>query len=180
MDKNFYKKIRKLNRSNKWKSQLSKFKNCTLSFIALVGFQQIAMAQTPCIPSYDYNCGSGDRISNVTLQGESVLLDNSTQCSTGGYGDYTSMNAPDLAPGMSYDISVTTDYASPTFEDVRIWIDYNDDGVFDSSEEIGNSNGNGMGSGTVTYNFSVPTTVNPGIPTNFVTFFLSHFNIFSS
>src|SRR5690554_1248574 len=162
MDKNFYKKIRKLNRSNKWKSQLSKFKNCTLSFIALVGFQQIAMAQTPCIPSYSTGCNLGDRISNVTLQGEFVLLNNSTQCSTNGYGDYTSMNAPDLAPGMSYDISVTTDYGSPTFEDVRIWIDYNDDGVFDSSEEIGNSNGNGMGSGTVTYNFSVPTTVSPG------------------
>src|SRR5690606_34835613 len=65
-----------------------------------------------CTPTYTYDCTSGDDLSNVTLTGESVALNNSTVCN-GGYNDYTDLAAPDLAPGETYTLSASTTYSSP-------------------------------------------------------------------
>ena len=125
-----------------------------LSFVSL----NKAQAQTYCTPVYgSVACIAGMTLTNVTLAGESVTLNNTTTCSANGYGDYTAMNKPNLMQGQSYSISVSTTYAIPDYCNVRIWIDYNNDGTFSSSEEIASSNGNGIAlSGTSTYSFTVP------------------------
>lgn len=116
-----------------------------------------------CIPTYTSGCFDDDVISNVSLNGVSVNLNNSTGCSTGAYGDYTNLPAADLLPGGNYIISVGTAYLWPEDEDVRIWIDYNENGVFEASEEIGNTMGNGLGAnGSSDFYFTVPTNVTPG------------------
>lgn len=117
-----------------------------------------------CTPVYVYGCSDDDVISNVSLNGETVNLNNSTGCSANAYGDYTNLTAPDLLPGENYIISVSTIYIWPEDEDVRIWIDYNENGVFEASEEIGNTMGNGfnMATGTNDFYFTVPTNVTPG------------------
>ena len=115
-----------------------------------------------CLPSYTYDCGSGDLISNVSLTGESVAIDNTTDCSPAGYGDYTDMPAPDLAPGETYGLSVSTTYGSPTYEQVRAWIDYNLNGVFDADEMIAASAGAGLPDGSSTFNFTVAEGLVPG------------------
>lgn len=116
-----------------------------------------------CIPTYNTACDVGDDISNVKLEGESITLNNPTGCSPAGYGDYTSMAAPDLAPGNSYDLKVSTSYGSPNYEDVKAWIDYNLNGTFEPGEEIANTNGNGLSaSGTSTFNFTVPNNTAAG------------------
>src|SRR5690606_30938094 len=98
------------------------------------------------------------------LAGETVSLNNSGLCSANGYGDYTNLNHPDLIQGQSYSISVSTGYAIPDFCNVRIWIDYNNDGTFSNSEEIASTNGNGLSvSGTSTFTFTVPFSATAGL-----------------
>ncbi|MCO5267674.1 MAG: GEVED domain-containing protein [Brumimicrobium sp.] len=131
--------------------------------LSLVGFN--VNAQTYCTPTYSSGCSGGDDINLVSLQGASITLNNPSGCSTGSYMDNTggSLDVPDLVPGLSYDLTVGTGYSSPQFEEVRAWIDYDDDGTFDSSEEIANTNGLGMNSNTETFNFTVPVTAIPGV-----------------
>src|SRR5690554_4248682 len=116
-----------------------------------------------CTPTYTYGCGSGDLISNVSLSGESISIDNTTTCSPGAYGDYTtSQPNPDLAPGETYSISVSTTYGSPSFEDVYAWIDYNQNGVFEPGELIATTGTDGLPpSGTQAFDFTVPGDLAP-------------------
>ncbi len=109
-----------------------------------------------CTPTYSTGCSAGDRISNVSLSGTTINLNNDSECSENAYGDYTSLDAPNLAPGTQYTINISTDYGSPTSEDVRAWIDYNANGLFEDSEEIAFTNGDGMGEGTYSEDFIVP------------------------
>src|SRR5690625_206960 len=116
-----------------------------------------------CIPTYSTGCSSNDRISNVTLTGESNTINNDSGCSPNAYGDYTDLTPADLAPGETYTLSVSTDYSFPSSEDVRAWIDFNGNGVFEDDEEIANTNGSGLpGSGTGDFEFSVPENTEPG------------------
>lgn len=118
---------------------------------------------TYCIPTYEAGCGSGDRITNVSLSGESVTLDNDSGCSENAYGDFSSdLPMPDLASGETYTLSVSTDIGFPSQQQVRAWIDYNDDGEFSEDEEIANTEGYGLGTGTEAFDFVVPEDVTPG------------------
>ncbi|HRP88539.1 MAG TPA: GEVED domain-containing protein [Edaphocola sp.] len=119
--------------------------------------------QCYCTPIYTTNCAVGDDISNVTLTGVTTNINNSTGCSTNGYGDYTTTVAPaDLNPGDSFDLKVSTSYGSPTSEKATAWIDYNQNGVFDANEVIFNTP-NGLASGGTTQTFLVPATQAAGL-----------------
>ena len=123
-----------------------------------------AYGQTYCTPSYSTACSVGDLISNVTLNGETVNLNNGTACSSGGYGDYTNLNHPDLIQGNGYTVTVGTTY-TPGYENVRIWIDYDNDGTFSNSEEIGaalSSYPGGIGAATP-FSFTVPPNASTGM-----------------
>ena len=128
------------------------------------GFNFLSVGDaTYCIPTYQAGCGSGDRIINVSLSGESSNLDNDSSCSPNGYGDFTNdVSRPDLASGETYTLSVSTDIGFPSQEQVRAWIDYNEDGLFSDDEEIANTQGYGLGTGTGIFDFTVPGDVDPG------------------
>src|SRR5699024_5645495 len=117
-----------------------------------------------CTPVYSTGCSSGDKISNVSLTGESESLNNNSGCSTDDYGDYTDdsdVAVPDMAPGETYTLSVSTDYSAPSSESFRAWIDYDENGLFDDDEEIAYVQGMD-GSGTSEVEFTVPEQVEPG------------------
>lgn len=104
-----------------------------------------------CMPALD--CTDGDLISNVSFAG----INNTTACSTGGYGDYTAMTNSDvLMAGQSYPISVTVGNGWP-YENVSVWVDWNNDENFDTTEwtHIGNANGNPTGL-VINGNLSIP------------------------
>src|SRR5690554_2874928 len=113
-----------------------------------------------CIPEILYGCGY-DHISNVTLVGETNTLDNDSECIDDGYGDYTELTPPDLLPGETYTIEVTSGGYGPG-NDARAWIDYNNNGTFEAAEEIAHTNGYGLGFGATPFEFTVPEDVAPG------------------
>lgn len=101
-----------------------------------------------CVPTTTSGCTDGDVIARVTLN----TLDNNsgTGCPSGllGYSDYTTdpLLTTTLQAGSSYGCTV---FAGQYSEGYAAWIDYNDNGVFETSERIGFSAGQVTGSGQV-------------------------------
>lgn len=133
-------------------------KSFLLAGFLTMGF--LASAQTYCVPGFSLGCSGGDVIDSFTIP--SAGFDHvNTGCSQGAYGDYTSMTI-NLNAGLSYDFSVKHGYSN---QNVRIWIDFNNDGTFDdtapelvaaaSSASVGGDN---ITSGIIT----IPATVTPG------------------
>ena len=82
-----------------------------------------------CEPEIPFNCTDGDLILNVTFES----INNTTDCSPGGYGDFTNLTAPGVYKGDTYPISVTVGDGW-TYESIGVWIDFNKNGLFDSLE----------------------------------------------
>lgn len=101
-----------------------------------------------CVPTTSSGCTDGDVIARVTLN----TLDNNsgTGCPSGllGYSDYTTdpLLTTTLQAGASYGCTV---FAGQYSEGYAAWIDYNDNGVFETTERIGFSAGQVAGSGQV-------------------------------
>ena len=108
-----------------------------------------------CIPP-NSDCTDSDVIERVRIS----TLDNSSACSTNGYGDYTaSVPAPEVFRGAANGIIVNVPTVWP--ETVTAWIDYNQNGQFEASEYtlVGNNNSGGQINGTI----NIPGTANLGI-----------------
>lgn len=98
-----------------------------------------------CFPELD--CTDGDLITTVEIP--SVSFTNTSTCGTDGYSDYTALPIAGIAAGSSTAINVTVG-SGFTSESVSVWIDYNDNGVFEASEftYIGTGSGSVV-SGTI-------------------------------
>ncbi len=79
---------------------------------------------TICLPESD--CSYGDGFTKVELHN----LNNNTNCSPNGYGDYTSMIAV-LEQGVSYDLILQSGYND---QHMNAWIDFNDNYTFELNE----------------------------------------------
>lgn len=124
-----------------------------------------------CTPAA--NTGGVRYISNVTLPGETVDINNNSG-DGGGYTDFTSLPAADLYKGNSYDLSIlidgnTTLNASNHRSGWVAFIDYDKDGIFSEGERIYRSGGTGGGEESdttfpfVARSFTVPATVTSGV-----------------
>jgi hypothetical protein len=81
---------------------------------------------TYCEPELD--CTDDDLITNVTFQ----EIDNDSECGENGYANYTSMVA-NVEAGGTYPINVTVG-AGWAYESVSVWIDYNNNYIFEENE----------------------------------------------
>ncbi len=106
-----------------------------------------------CNPSMD--CSFGDGFTNVTVSD----LNHDSECE--GYADFTAFSA-ELSPGGSYDFTVTTGYGD---QNVRVWIDFNDDGNFTNDETVVPNFVIAPGSAAGTYTETVTLTIPESIPT---------------
>lgn len=77
-----------------------------------------------CMPTG--NCSFGDGFQQFTL----ADIDNASDCE--GYGDFTDQST-ELVQGETYDLTVTTGYGD---QFVSVWVDFNDNFVFESDELI--------------------------------------------
>lgn len=77
-----------------------------------------------CEPLLDCSFGDGFKLFSVEE------INNVSDCE--GYADFTDLEAT-LNPGNTYSLTVTTGYGD---QNVRVWIDFNNDGTFDNSETV--------------------------------------------
>ena len=101
------------------------------------------------------DCTLADLISNVSFG----TLNNSSTCSANGYIDYTaSVAAPDLVQASSANLSVTV--GSGGLEYVAAWIDFNHNGIFETSEYTSLGSGTGV---TLVSTISIPDNIPSGL-----------------
>ncbi len=109
-----------------------------------------------CQPEAD--CSYGDGIQSLIL----AEISNSSGCDPDGYGDYTDLTAT-LDQGSSNDLTITTGYGS---QHVRVWVDLNDNFVFEPEEilisDFEIANGQGSGTYTETTNLDIPADAPAG------------------
>ncbi|WKW46340.1 GEVED domain-containing protein [Myroides sp. JBRI-B21084] len=104
----------------------------------------VSVAQNPitncyCIPTYTYACsGTGVNLNSVKIIGEgtSIISDLNTGCSAPNYQNRTSNFTPvNLLQDSKYEIQLNTNYTSASYVWASVWIDLNNDGVFDETSE---------------------------------------------
>ena len=133
-------------------------RNFLLVGFLIAGF--LSSAQTYCTPQFASGCNGGDMIDSFKIPGAGFDHSN-TGCSTNAYGDYTSMTI-NLNAGLSYDFSVKHNYSD---QNVRIWIDFNNDGTFDdvAPELVASASSTFVGGNNITSGLiAIPSTVTPG------------------
>lgn len=104
-----------------------------------------------CQPSAD--CTQGDGITRLELN----EIVNPTGCADNGYGDYTDMSTH-LWPDATDQLIITTNYGS---QYVKVWIDLNDNFIFENQEVIIDNFVIAPGEGGGTYTEWIPFPV-PG------------------
>lgn len=101
--------------------------------------------------------------SNVTYEWiDLVQLNtiNNVTTANGGYGNFTSLST-DLGRGTSYTIYFSAGFKSTKYTEYwYIWIDYDQDGTFESTELI--SSGSSSSASTLSKTFTVPSTATLG------------------
>ena len=109
---------------------------------------------TSCTPTTGANC-CGMGITNVQLNS----INNTTLDGSEGYKDFTCTTSTLLNVGAAYSISITT--GSNYSENVRAWIDYNNNGIYTAAENISSFN---TVFNTNISTFTVPTTATLNTP----------------
>ncbi|HMO63200.1 MAG TPA: GEVED domain-containing protein [Ferruginibacter sp.] len=113
--------------------------------------------QVYCTPPAT-NCSQNDDIRNVTF---GTLNNSSSFCNSAGYMDYAGLlPVPVLPIGQLQPISVQVGNGAGGFEYVGVWIDFNQDGVFDASEFTNVGFGNGS---VVNGNINIPASTVIGL-----------------
>ncbi len=133
-----------------------------------------AAVMVPMSAFLDCYCSSNpgstgdEEILNVTLG----TLDNTSDCSTTGigasilnqYSDYTDVAAPVLSRTVSYPLSLGIGTCGSNYDNMsKVFIDFNQDGTFDASEEAYAATASFNGPHTETGAITIPLTATLGI-----------------
>ncbi len=111
-----------------------------------------------CIPPTSGNACSAMWITNITTSGGVSDFNNNSACSNSSYTDFSgSDNASNSQLGTTT-VSFTSSGYAMAFS---VWIDFNDNGIFESSEQV-IANDNTAQALTFTDNFTVPFSATPG------------------
>ena len=97
-----------------------------------------------CTPNFGVGCISFDDINTFVLTGVSgtAIVDSNTGCSTNAYDNKISKSVTMVA-GNSYTGYVNSENPQP-YEHMQVFIDFNNDFSFSSSESVGGVNGIGI------------------------------------
>jgi PKD repeat protein len=91
----------------------------------------VAQSTGPC-------AATSSQCDEYIMQLELNTIDNSSNCSTGGYADYSSQSTS-LSKGSAYQVTVTPGIngaaGAYTDDEIAVWIDYNNDFDFDDAGE---------------------------------------------
>jgi len=125
--------------------------DCSASDSVIVNVNKIKVCKPYCVPVYSKGTTTGNYIQTIILN----TLNNSNSGYTGGpsYTDYSNTFETNLTVGKNY--GLTTVFGGSGSSYFAVWIDLNQDGVFDNSTE--RMFGNVAGAGTSTTYFSLPS-----------------------
>src|SRR6218665_3963862 len=108
------------------------------------------------------NIGFNDGITNVTLNGESQNINNTTTTAAGSeYTNYSSTIGADLARSKSYNLSFSVNTDGNYTQYQIAWIDWNQNKVFEASERLDLGTATNVSNGLSSacpYNFTVPAS----------------------
>ncbi|WP_313807532.1 GEVED domain-containing protein [Flavobacterium sp.] len=117
-----------------------------------------------CEPTYTSGKTDGDLISNIQILSTTLSNNSGTDPVNPAYTYFTGMPnyTTTLQAGNTYTVSVSVG----TFggQNVAVWIDYNDDGVFDTAERVGYTTTSIGANGTAT--FQIVLACNPPLGTH--------------
>lgn len=106
-----------------------------------------------CQPEADCSAGDGFYLFQLGT------IDNESECSPDGYGDFTYMST-ELANNSTQELIVTTHYGD---QYVKVWIDFNDNFVFENDEVIVNNAVIALGQGFGNFTKSIPFVIPDGV-----------------
>ncbi|WP_442787770.1 GEVED domain-containing protein [Flavobacterium suncheonense] len=117
-----------------------------------------------CDPIYTTGKTDGDLISNIEIIGTTLSNNTGADPVNPAFTYFTGMPnyTATLQAGNTYTVSVTV--GSYGGQNVAVWIDYNDDGTFDTSERVGYTTGSIAANGTAT--FQIVVACNPALGTH--------------
>jgi hypothetical protein len=135
------------------------------SLLFLVFFQIFSVKAQYCTPS-PTTTAEGE-ITNVVLMGATYGISNFTTCPTvAAFENYTSVDSANVIQGSSYTATITISPCGGFALDpgaCEAWIDWNQNGVYNTNESIGSWTGNIYSSNkTATFNFTVPVSASVG------------------
>ncbi|MEC3874408.1 GEVED domain-containing protein [Chryseobacterium salviniae] len=117
-----------------------------------------------CTPTYTTGKTDGDLISNVVISGTTLANNSGTDPVNPAYTYFTGQPnyTGQLQAGGTYNVTITVG----TFgsQNVAVWIDYNDNGVFETSERVGYTTTSIAANGTAT--FPITLACNPPLGTH--------------
>jgi len=115
-----------------------------------------AVLSTYCIPTYSSGTSAGDYITLVQLG----AINNATGASSSPYFTYYNSLSTDLTLGNAYTVTLSPGTYS-SGNNISVWIDYNQNGVFETAEKLGNVNAPPTPA-TSTISFTVPASATSG------------------
>jgi PKD repeat protein len=113
---------------------------------------------TPPPPPATYCTSGGNDASYEWIAKVEIGSFTNSTGTNGGYADFTSQEV-ELAPGQSYNITLTPGFGSSAYNEYwKIWIDFDNDTVFDSNELVYDAGS--MSQTAVTGSISIPSDAN--------------------
>ncbi|OFX46742.1 MAG: hypothetical protein A2046_01160, partial [Bacteroidetes bacterium GWA2_30_7] len=117
-----------------------------------------AITSCYCTPDQSYYACNYVWITNVITSGGVSDFNKTSSCESSSYSDFSGSNLASNSQLATTTMSFTSTGSAMAFS---VWIDYNDNGVFESSEQVISNNNSGYAY-TLTDNFTIPITANPG------------------
>lgn len=106
-----------------------------------------------------YCSTKGNNVNYEWIDNVAIGAISNTTSANNGYADFTSLTGN--LPYGSNTIVVSAGFSSSSYTEYwKVWIDFNQNGTFESSEEV--VSGSSSSSGNLSYNFSVPTSALAG------------------
>jgi len=107
-----------------------------------------------------YCTTKGNNVSYEWIDLVSIGSINNVTTANGGYADFTNLSTS-VSPGENLSINVSCGFKSSSYNEYwHVWVDWNQNGTFDSNEEM--VTGSSTSAGTLTYNFTVPSDAKSG------------------
>ncbi|RYD54375.1 MAG: hypothetical protein EOP56_19320, partial [Sphingobacteriales bacterium] len=116
---------------------------------------------TYCTPTTTFG-GSSDTVTNVVITNVTAST-NITQASSGASPWYVLYNNTPLNVTQGQSMSAAISFGGDSTQYSAVWIDYNQNGVFEATENVGLATSANGGNTTLTYNWTVPLTATPGL-----------------